>query len=157
MTTKSNAHVCTPGLVPILGQIEDDEFMLGHPSIKPKGLNSCDPWYGPDKEAWLRRRSAARANMPPANWPGQRLRILRSVERTHDATAHLHDAPQLSDHYYYRTYDGHTIAVARRHSGEDSRKWLCLLFLQDQAGAEWVRELAAVTDDFGWLVEVPAC
>lgn len=146
-----------PRLVPILGEIVDDEVMLCHSSAQPKGLDSCDPWYGPDKEAWLRRRSAARANMPPANWPGQHLRILPSIPRTHDASADHHDKAHLSDSYQYYTRDGQCVAIAHRHSGDLASKWGCSLSIHDITGAKWWREFQAVTDDFGWLVEVPAC
>nr|WP_315540146.1 hypothetical protein [uncultured Comamonas sp.] len=157
MSTKPNAHVCTPCLVPILGQIEDDEFMLGHSSAKPKGINSCDPWHGPDKEDWLRRRKAAEANRPPTNWPGQRFKELPPIPRTHDATAELHQSHSLSDCYHYETDDGLLAAAAHRHDSKHRQKWTCWLFIRDSSGAEWNRDFPAVTDDFGWLVEVPAC
>lgn len=144
-------------LVPVLGEIVDAEVMLGHSSIKPKGLNSCDRWYGPDKDAWLRRRNAEAANNPPSNWPGQHLRILPSTPRTYDATAVHHDCGVMSDGYVYRTRDGQCVAVAHRHNCEVAHKWECSLFSHDRTGAQWRREFTAVTDDFGWLVEVPAC
>lgn len=157
MQTATSAHVCTPGLAPILGQIEDDEFMLGHSSDQPKGLNSCDRWYGPDKEAWLRRRNAARTNMPPANWPGHRSITLPPLARTHDATAELHRSRAASDYYHYETADRRLAASAYRHDSQHHQKWHCWLYIRDNTGAEWSRNFPAVTDDFGWLVEVPAC
>lgn len=157
MAWNPNPQARAPRLVPVLGEIVDAEVMLGHSSIKPKGLNSCDRWYGPDMDAWLRRRNEARTNTPPANWPGQHLRMLPAIQRTHDATADLHQSRSLSDCYHYETDDGRLAAAAQRHVNKKGHKWTCWLFIRDNAGAEWVRDFPAVTDDFGWLVEVPAC
>ncbi len=151
------AHVCTPGRVPILGEIVDAEVMLGHSSIKPKGLNSCDRWYGPDKDAWLRRRNAEAATAPPANWPGKHLRVLDAIQRTHDATADPHSHAIFADSYQYHTRDGQCVSIAHRHNNDLASKWECSLSIHDTTGAKWWRNFPAVTDDFGWLVEVPAC
>lgn len=146
-----------PRLAPILGEIVDDEVMLGHSNIKPKGLNHFDRWYGPDPEAWVRSQRKIRANAPPRNWPGQSGSFLHPIGRTHDATAELHQSGHASDFHHYETDDGRLAAAAYRHDNKHRQKWTCWLFIRDSSGAEWNRDFPAVTDDFGWLVEVPAC
>lgn len=134
MKTASSAHVCTPGRVPIVGEIWADEA------------------------GELTALQAARSETPPpANWPGQRAKFLASVGHTYDASADHHDKENLSDSYQYYTRDGLCVAIAYRHSGDLASKWECSLSIYDTTGAKWWRNFPAVTDDFGWLVEVPAC
>lgn len=157
MQTANSAHVCTPGRVPILGELEmgcdygdADAVKInmvhasGHVDVLKQGDN--------DRRWWVVRTEAV-----PHNWPGQSIGFLGHVERTHDATADLHQSRSLSDCYHYETNDGRLAAAAHRHANKKAHKWTCWLYIRDNTGAEWVRDFLAVTDDFGWLVEVPAC
>ncbi|MDH0049651.1 hypothetical protein [Comamonas terrigena] len=157
MNTASNAHVCTPGRVPILGELEVEcdrgdadavkinmVYASGHVDVLKPGDN--------DRRWW-----AIGTEDVPRNLPGQFGGFLRPIGRTHDTTADLHQSRSLSDCYHYETDDGRLAAAAHRHANKKGQKWTCWLFIRDYTGAEWVRDFPAVTDDFGWLVEVPAC
>ena len=157
MQTAISAHVCTPGRVPILGELavgcdrgDSDAIKInmvhasGHVDVLKPGDNG--------RRWWVVGAEAA-----PHNWPGQHSRMLPAIPRTHDASADYHDKAHLSDSYQYLTRDGQCVAMAHRHSGDLASKWGCSLSIHDITGAKWWREFQAVTDDFGWLVEVPAC
>lgn len=143
--------------VPILGELElgcdygdADAVKInmvhasGHVDVLKQGDN--------DRRWWV-----VGAEAVPLNWPGQHLRMLPALQRTHDATADLHGTQGLSDCYHYCTDDGTVVAAGHRHTDTTHQKWRCSLFIRDQAGNEWGRFFTAVTDDFVWLVEVPAC
>ena len=157
MSTKPNAHVCTPGRVPVLGVIEGagcdvDDLILKWNQAYKDGTRS--PLFPTDTKFIP---IAPPTEAPPVNWPGQSAGLLGPVGRTHDATADFHQSRGLSDRYHYETDDGRLAATARRHIDKKSKKWDCYLYIRDITGAEWSRNFPAVTDDFGWLVEVPAC
>ncbi|WP_272971059.1 hypothetical protein [Comamonas terrigena] len=155
MNTSINAHACTSSKVPVVGVIEgadsnvDDLLIRWNQAYKGQRLpifpaGSIFIPIAPPTEA-------------PPNWPGQYLRVLDAIQRTHDATADRHNHAIFADSYQYHTRDGQCVAIAHRHSGDLASKWECRLSIHDTTGAKWYRNFPAITDDFGWLVEVPAC
>ena len=157
MQNAISAHVCTPGRVPILGVIEgagcdvDDLVLKWNQAYK----DGTRPPLFPADTKFI--PIAPPTEAIPDNWPGQHLRMLPSIPRTHDANAALHQHRTVSDMHHYTTDDGRVAAAAYRHDNKHRQKWTCWLFIRDSSGAEWNRDFPAVTDDFGWLVEVPAC
>lgn len=134
MQSASSAHVCTHGCVPILGEIWADE------------------------KAELAALNAARSESPPTNWAGQHPVVLLPTPRTTDHLARRFNDVQLSDCYHLRN-DAATIqhAAYRHRYGIRKGIWDCTEYRYDAQGRDWTRTYAAVTDDFGWLVEVPTC
>lgn len=137
MKTASSAHVCTPGHV-------------------PPWHSAHDPATALSQETGERRFWVVHAETPPANWPGQLPVLLPPVERTHDSLARYHDYPPLAGSLHCKSFCGTVHFAARRHYPETG-KWDCTEYRLDEQGREWARVFYAVTDDHGWLVEVPTC
>ena len=157
MAWNPNPQPRAPRPVPILGELElgcdhgDADAVkinMVHASAHVDVLKQGDN----DRRWWVFPTEAV-----PHNWPGQHLRMLPALQRTHDASADHHDIATLSDSYQYHTRDGQCVSIAHRHNGDLASKWSCSLSIHDTTEAKWWREFPAVTDDFGWLVEVPAC
>lgn len=91
----------------------------------------------------------------PANWPGQLPIHLAPLPRSEDKTAAIR-YPALADWYRYQPHGNGGNCWANRHDHSQNRHlWFAHEVRVDQLGREWTRSFAAVTDDFGWLVEVP--
>lgn len=157
--TARKPRLPTQGLVPILGALElgSDQgdadavkinmvFASGHVDVFTQGTNNRRWWV-------------VGAEIPPHNSPGQHTRYLFPTPRTQDTTAELHAEPWASNWYALKDEQGRLRFTGTRHAGHRRAlgRWLCIEYRYDIAGGEWTRELIAVTDDFGWLVEVPAC
>ena len=94
--------------------------------------------------------------VPPANWVGN----LIPAARRYDATADKHGLKHYSDDLFWRiSPDDNFWQHGERHSGQyTGRAHLWLLHLRQKIGQHiWHTNVCAITDDFGWLVEVPTC
>lgn len=151
----ASAHVCTCSRVPVLGEIVLTGDEIDIDALRAKWEQSFAPFRQPILEGI--DLVAGGHERPPTNWPGQHTTLLPPVGRTYDVTAEFHQSRNTSDYYHYQTASGRLAAAASRHNSKRRSKWDCWLFISDNTGAEWSRSFAAVTDDFGWLVEVPAC
>lgn len=91
---------------------------------------------------------------PPCNWVGN---IIRGT-RCQDADAKYWNDPIHADFIEYVDAHGRSMHNAQRHSLSypyTPELW-SLTVRQVANGRQWETRLKAVTDDFGWLVEVPA-
>lgn len=93
---------------------------------------------------------------PPNNWVGH----LIPAAKRYDSTAKIHNSANCSDFFSWKTqpHDG-LPQCGERHQGKNNgtpHLWNC--HLAQRSGRHiWRATCHAVTDDFGWLVEVPAC
>lgn len=132
-TPKSCAHVCTPQRKPQYW------FSSG----------AADFLKG-DKRFFV----VEAEDSPPENWVGN----IVPGTRCSDVTANYWNDPYLSDVIQYEDEENRTICYANRHQHVDPKirgRWRISL-RQFNHGRRWETETQAVTDDFGWLVEVPA-
>lgn len=131
------AHVCTTQLIHASGYIDP-----------LNGLDNTRRFWPVDQQQI--------DDTPPVNWVGH----LIPAAKRYDATATEHDLNKFSDDYFWRTtfYDPHW-QLGHRHAGVKRDAPHCwIVHLRQQIGRiTWSTEVHAATDDFGWLVEVPAC
>lgn len=93
---------------------------------------------------------------PPSNWVGH----LVPAAKHYDSSADIHNTPGLSDFYCWKEQPKDELfQCGERHQGKRSgtpHLWTC--HLAQRSGRHiWRAICHAVTDDFGWLVEVPEC
>ena len=93
---------------------------------------------------------------PPSNWVGH----LVPAAKHYDSSADIHNTPGLSDFYCWKEQPKDELfQCGERHQGKRSgtpHLWTC--HLAQRSGRHiWRATCHAVTDDFGWLVEVPTC
>lgn len=93
---------------------------------------------------------------PPSNWVGH----LIPAAKRYDSSADIHNSPGLSDFYCWKEQPNDELfQCGERHQGKrggTAHLWTC--HLAQRSGRHiWRATCHAVTDDFGWLVEVPTC
>lgn len=93
----------------------------------------------------------------PCNWVGH----ITDGKRCSDGSAHYHHERSFSGFYAWRdSQTGVTVHSGERHAYHDiyghPNLWLVRIS-EAFKGRTWETTVRAVTDDFGWLVEVPTC
>lgn len=94
--------------------------------------------------------------VPPANWVGH---LIPAARRT-DKTAKHHSYSELSDFYDWSCSEtDELLQCGSRHTDNpNGTPHLWNVHLQKEIDQRhWSVTVHAVTDDFGWLVEVPTC
>ena len=91
---------------------------------------------------------------PPSNWVGN----IVPGTRCQDGTAEHWDDSHLAGFFQYVDAEERTMGTATRHSHLEPKSWGRWSIVLDQFvnGRRWATHTYGVTDDFGWLVEVPA-
>lgn len=132
-TPIASAHVCTPKSEP------QYVFSSGAADF----LNTDRRFFVVDAE-----------NLPPEDWVGN----IVPWTPCRDEDAKCWNDPLRADFYAYVDAYGRTQHNAQRHAhGYPSTPSLWNVTVRRVAnGRRWELRLKAVTDDFGWLVEVPA-
>lgn len=96
---------------------------------------------------------------PPPGVPGLLTAVLHPAARAQDYARSDENTMLLLAEDDFLTFYGtrHPSAWERRYLNYPGHKWHCTEYRRDADDKTWKRDFYCVTNDHGWLVEVPKC